>query len=147
MTEDSFVGEHTPQVDLDGGGRGIAQAGLAVVANKGYLGYVVLAGDPSAAPIEVSLKWGSGANDLQTASIEKISHEFEKYPIQFKAGASNDDAIRAVKLMSARVADEALEGLALRGYEEKGEQAAEPQATDAASQGEVVAAGSEEPAG
>ena len=30
---------------------------------------------------------------------------------------SNDDAIRAVRLISARIADAALEGLALRGYE------------------------------
>jgi small subunit ribosomal protein S2 len=43
---------------------------------------------------------------------------------------SNDDAIRAVKLITARVADAVLEGLTLRGYHEENEQA-EAEATPA----------------
>jgi hypothetical protein len=56
VKEGAFVGEHTPQVDLGAGGepRGIAQAGLGLVAGKGYDGYVILAGDASAAPVEVT---------------------------------------------------------------------------------------------
>jgi alpha-N-arabinofuranosidase len=94
VKEHTFVGEHTPEVNLDGGGaKGISQAGLAVVAEKGYRGYVILAGDPSAAPIEVSLAWGSGAEERETVSIGKITREFAKYPIQFKPDASSDRAI------------------------------------------------------
>ena len=55
--------------------------------------------------------------------------EIIDYPIP-----SNDDAIRAVRLITARVADAALEGLALRGYE----------AEDELSDAPPVAAGAEE---
>lgn len=95
VKESAFVGEHTPQVDLGEGGtaKGIAQSGLGVVAGKGYMGYVILAGDPSAAPVEVSLSWGGGASERQTVKIDSITKEYKKYPIKFKAGASTDDAV------------------------------------------------------
>ncbi len=71
------------------------------------------------------------------------------YPIP-----SNDDAIRAIKLITGRIADAVLEGLALRGYEAPGELPAEPEVTYAPSSEEqappveeVVGAGTEEPAG
>jgi alpha-N-arabinofuranosidase len=94
VTENAYVGEHTPQVDLgnDGAAKGITQSGLGVVAGKGYEGYVILAGDASAAPIEVSLSWGSGENERQTVKIEKLTKEYAKYPVKFKAGFSTDEA-------------------------------------------------------
>ncbi len=94
VKENAYVGEHSPQVDLgtDGTAKGISQAGLGILAGKGYAGYVMLAGDPSAAPIEVSLNWGNGASDRQTVRIEKIAVEYRKYPIRFNAGASTDNA-------------------------------------------------------
>ena len=94
VQENVYVGEHTPQVNLgdDGGARGITQSGLGVVAGKGYEGYVILAGDASAAPIEVSLSWGSGESERQTVRIEKLANEYMKYPVKFKAGSSTDDA-------------------------------------------------------
>ncbi len=95
VKENAYVGEHTPQVNLGTGGRpgGIAQSGLGVVAGKGYTGYVILAGNPSAAPIEVSLSWGSEAGDRQSVRIDRITSEYRKYPITFKAGASTDGAV------------------------------------------------------
>ncbi len=66
--------------------------GLGIVKGKGYAGYVILAGDASAAPIEVSLIWGDGPQDRQTVTIKKISKEYKKYKIKFKAGATTDDA-------------------------------------------------------
>jgi alpha-L-arabinofuranosidase len=94
VTENAYVGEHTPQVDLgdDGVTKGITESGLGVVAGKGYEGYVILAGDASAAPIEVSLSWGGGDSDRQTVKIEKLTKEYSKYPVKFKAGSSTDDA-------------------------------------------------------
>jgi len=83
-----------PQVDLGTGGvaKGIAQSGLGLIAGKGYGGYVILAGEASAAPIEVSLSWGSAGGERQTVKIDKITREFKKYPIRFKAGASAENA-------------------------------------------------------
>ena len=98
VTENPYVGEHTPQVDLadDGVAKGITQSGLGIVAGKGYEGYVILAGDASAAPIEVSLSWGSGETDRQTVKIEKLTREYIKYPVKFKAGSSTDDAVFSI---------------------------------------------------
>ena len=94
VKEKAFVGEHTPRVDLgsDGTARGIAQSGIGIIAGKGYEGYVILAGDVSAAPIEVSLSWGSASGERQTVRIDGIAGEFKKFPLKFKAGASSDNA-------------------------------------------------------
>ncbi len=94
VKENAFVGEHSPQVDLGTGGtaRGIRQSGLGVVAGKSYEGYVILAGDSSAAPIEVTLRWGSKTGDRQTVRIPDITKNYKKYPLKFKARASTDDA-------------------------------------------------------
>ncbi len=92
--ENAFVGEQTPQVDLgtDGVAKGITQSGLGVLAGKGYVGHAMLKGDASAAPIEVSLAWGSGAGDRQTVRIDKLTGEYRKYPFRFKAGAASEYA-------------------------------------------------------
>jgi len=70
------------------------------------------------------------------------------YPIP-----SNDDAIRAIKLITGRVADAVTEGLAMIGYEAAAEEQGELQAGAAPSaeapgtgQEETVVAGTEEPA-
>jgi len=95
VKENAFVGEHTPQVDLGTGGaaKGITQSGLGLIAGKDYSGYVILAGDASAAPIEVSLSWGSVAGERQTVRIDKITGEFSKYPVRFRPGVSTENAV------------------------------------------------------
>lgn len=92
-TAGAFVGAHSPQVDLGPGGqpRGIAQTGLAVAAGKSYTGYVILAGDQSAAPIDVTVTWGPGPNDRQVVTIHALTPAFAKYPVAFRAGASSED--------------------------------------------------------
>jgi alpha-N-arabinofuranosidase len=94
VREGAFVGEHTPQVDVGGGGgaNGIAQSKLGVVAGKGYEGYVILSGEASAAPVEVSLVWGSGGDHRQTVTIAALTGEYRKHALKFRAGASSDDA-------------------------------------------------------
>jgi len=92
VKEDTYVGDHTPLVKLSGEGNpaGIEQGSLGLVAGKDYIGRVVLAGDPTAAPIRISLIWGEGASERQAITIARISGEFAKYPVQFKAGAKTD---------------------------------------------------------
>ncbi len=112
--EDSYVGEHSPIIDLMGYGGtlyliggvgehspiidlmgeepgGISQGGLGLIAGKEYIGRIVLGGDPEAAPIEVSLVWGTGEKDRNTQVIKKIGNEFAKYPLRFKSGSTTDD--------------------------------------------------------
>ena len=90
IKENAYVGEHTPQITAAGDGKpaGIIQNRLGLVAGKEYVGRVILAGDAEAAPVKVSLIWGPNPNDRQTVTIDKLSGEFVKYPVAFKAGAS-----------------------------------------------------------
>ena len=85
------AGEHVPEVVLAGEAGGLAQGELALQKGKAYTGRVVLAGDASAAPVEVSLVWGEGASGRQTIKIEKITGDFQKTSLGFKAGAATDD--------------------------------------------------------
>lgn len=93
VTENAYVGEHAPRINLGSGGtpRGLSQSGLALIEGKGYEGRVILAGDASAAPIRVSLVWGNGESDRETVTIDSISGEFAKYPVKFTAKASTDN--------------------------------------------------------
>jgi alpha-N-arabinofuranosidase len=86
----AFVGEHSAVVSLPGGGvmAGIAQDGLAVVKDAGYTGRVILAGDPSAAPILARLVAGEGK--VLTQEIKGAGEEFAAFPLKFTAPWSSD---------------------------------------------------------
>jgi alpha-N-arabinofuranosidase len=88
-----FTGAHTPRVSLTGKvPGGIAQDALALIEGKDYTGRIVLAGDGSAAPVNISLVWGDGPEARQTFAVERIGREYKTFPFIFKAGASTDDA-------------------------------------------------------
>ena len=88
-----FTGAHTPRVALSGKGPGgVGQEALALVAGKDYVGRIVLAGDPGAAPVDVSLVWGAAPGARQTVSVKGIGRAYRTFPLAFKAGASTDNA-------------------------------------------------------
>ncbi len=88
-----FTGAHTPRVALTGKAQGgIVQETLALVEGKEYVGRVVLAGDPGAAPVSVSLVWGDGPDARQTLAVKKIDRDYKTFPFAFKAGASTENA-------------------------------------------------------
>jgi alpha-N-arabinofuranosidase len=88
VKQDSFRGGHTPQVHLTGyNAAGIAQNKLGLIKGKKYTGRIVLAGDPQAAPIKVSLKWNNDKDGKDTLTINKIESNFATYPLRFEAGA------------------------------------------------------------
>jgi alpha-N-arabinofuranosidase len=93
VREGAYVGEHTPEVKSadDGSPRGICQDRLGLIKGREYTGRVILAGDPEAAPIEVSLVWGEREKDRDTLTINELASEFVKVPLKFKAGASTDN--------------------------------------------------------
>ncbi len=89
----SYVGVHTPRIRLAGDGKpgGIFQERLALADGKGYSGRIVLAGDPGAAPIEVSLVWGGGASDRHTVTVDKLSTIYGKVPLHFTGRSTTDN--------------------------------------------------------
>jgi alpha-N-arabinofuranosidase len=92
-TDNAFVGEHTPRINLKGDGTpaGLLQNRLALVEGKGYTGRIVLAGEAQAGPIRVSLVWGGGANDRETVTINELTSSFTTYQLQFNAKSSTDN--------------------------------------------------------
>ena len=91
VTQNAYVGQHTPKVTLAGKPGGIMQERLGLIDGKQYVGRIVLSGDASAAPVQVSLAWGSGASDRHTVTIPKLTAEYTTLPLRFIAGASTDN--------------------------------------------------------
>ncbi len=91
--EDSYVGDHTPRITLPGDGQpgGLLQERLGLIDGKAYTGRIVLAGDPEAAPVEVSLVWGGGASDRDTVMIDKIDSHYTTYPLRFQSQDTTDN--------------------------------------------------------
>lgn len=93
-TDNSFVGEHTPQINLPGNGKvaGIEQTGLGLIEGKTYLGRIILAGSPEAGPIHVSLIWGKRHWQRQTTIIKKIKDEYQTFSLKFNASDNTHNA-------------------------------------------------------
>jgi alpha-L-arabinofuranosidase len=90
-TDEPFVGDHSPKISLDAAtARGIRQAGFSVVNGKQYAGRIYLRGTPGT-KVNVSLLWGAGNSDKQTASFT-LAKEYEKFPLSFSPKADSSDA-------------------------------------------------------
>ena len=92
VKEDSFVGEHTPEVKVARGGTpgGIRQKALGLIKGKAYTGHIVLAGSGSP-KVQVSLVWGAGENDRQSISLDAPTARYTKIPLRFTSGANTDN--------------------------------------------------------
>jgi alpha-N-arabinofuranosidase len=92
LTAGAYVGEHTPEITLASDKpAGIMHERLGLEAGKEYVGRIVLAGDATAGPVQVSLVWGPGASDRATVVIEKLGAEYAKFPLRFRSGGSTDN--------------------------------------------------------
>ncbi len=91
VQENSFVGEHTPRIDV---GSGIRQNDLAIVEGKKYTGYVWLkaAGDSA---VRASVTLGGVRADTIVAEAGK---GYEKYPFAFTADETTDEASLAISV-------------------------------------------------
>jgi alpha-L-arabinofuranosidase len=86
-----FVGEHSPRIQLDPStAHGIRQAGFSLVNGKQYTGRIYLRGTPGA-KVKVSLIWGDGDKDRETASFI-LTREYKKFPLNFTAKTDTSNA-------------------------------------------------------
>jgi len=90
----AYVGVHAPEVRLKGNGEqgGIFQENLALIQGKSYVGRVVLAGDPGAAPVQINLVWGTGDNQKASVAIQELGSEYRTFPLSFTAEESSENA-------------------------------------------------------
>jgi len=93
IREDSYVGEHTPEIQLPGDGTacGIFQAGLGLVKGKEYTGRILFAGDPHAGGLDISLIWGDRKQDRQTVRLTRMTEGFVGVALTFTAGRTTDN--------------------------------------------------------
>lgn len=95
-TKEPFVGSHSPVITGRGDEAGVYQEELGVLKDKAYAGYIYVSGDSSAAPLKVTLSWGSDEQDKQTITIKHLTSKYERVPFKFTAGADSDNARLAI---------------------------------------------------
>ncbi len=86
-----YVGQHAPQITLDKAPGGIEQERLALNEGKSYVGRIVLAGEPGATPIEISLVWGGGASDRDTVVVSELGPSYQTISLRFRSRRSTDN--------------------------------------------------------
>ena len=96
VRQDPFVGDHTPKIAA---GQGIRQGELGLVEGKSYDGYVWLKATDKPITVQVSLVWDLDKTDreLQTVTLRNVGNTYTKYPLNFLAGKTTDDATLAIK--------------------------------------------------
>ena len=90
-TDAPLSGAHSPKITLSGQPGGIYQEELALLKGNTYTGRVVLRGDASAGPIQVSLVWGEGDANRQTVTVRRPGRTFKTYDLKFTAGADTEN--------------------------------------------------------
>ncbi|NIA28605.1 MAG: alpha-N-arabinofuranosidase [Actinobacteria bacterium] len=91
--KNAYVGEHSPRIKLESNTpHGIRQGALALRKDASYTGRIILSSD-AGAKVKVSLVWGPAPNERQTVVFNSLTHEYNKYPLNFTAGGDTDDGV------------------------------------------------------
>ena len=86
----AYVGKQSPKVTLNNNRNGIKQSGFWLRSGKSYSGRVVLSGSPGV-KVTVSLVWGTGPNDRESITIDRLDQDYYKFPFQFSAKGDTDE--------------------------------------------------------
>lgn len=88
----AYVGIHSPKIVLrKGSTEGISQSGLVVVANKNYVGRIVLAGSYGV-KATISLVWGPAPSDRSDFKLPAITRDYKKYSFTLNSKRATNDA-------------------------------------------------------
>jgi alpha-N-arabinofuranosidase len=98
--EDAFVGDHSPRIN---GGAGIRQRDLGLIAGKAYEGCVWAKPLNGRAEIEVSLAWGDGDADRETARLKFRGGKYTKKTFTLAAKAGSDKGRLEIRVVSGNV--------------------------------------------
>ncbi len=88
VTEDSFVGDHTPLIQA---GAGIRQLDLGLVKGRQYVGYVYLRPQRQSTNVMVSLIWGDNSQARDSTQLLVVSNQYSRYKFEFTAGADTSE--------------------------------------------------------
>jgi alpha-N-arabinofuranosidase len=97
----AFAGEHCLALwrrDQSGGGCGLAQKDLGVIAGKDYVGYAWVAVASEHPGLEATLAWGDGVEDRQTVRLNGVGREYRRVPFRFRADKTTESASFSIQL-------------------------------------------------
>jgi len=87
-----YVGVSSPKISTSNEIlQGIYQSGISVVANKNYVGRIVLSGS-SNVKVTVSLVWGEGPNQKSAVTIEPLENNYKKHNFSFSCKENSANA-------------------------------------------------------
>ncbi|MFV7233970.1 hypothetical protein [Flavobacterium sp. ZB4R12] len=87
-----YVGVSSPKISTNNEiPQGIYQSGISVVANKNYVGRIVLSGS-SNVKVTVSLVWGEKPNQKSSVTIDPLANNYKKYNFSFSCKESSTNA-------------------------------------------------------
>ncbi len=93
VEEDSFVGEHSPLIQVGGG---IRQHDLGLVKDKKYVGYVCLKPQQQKTNVRISLYWGD--DQYTSTQLLVVGNKYGKYHFDFTAEADTVKGILAIEV-------------------------------------------------
>ncbi|MDQ8185172.1 alpha-L-arabinofuranosidase C-terminal domain-containing protein [Pelagicoccus sp. SDUM812002] len=101
VTEDSFVGKHTPQIAT---GSGIRQNDLGIKEGLAYPGYLWVKPIGGSAEVEVSLNWGDGEDQKRSQVIKFSGKKYAKKDFAFTPDeTTSQGASLAVRVLSGTI--------------------------------------------
>ena len=91
---DLYASSHTPRITLAGETRrGIAQSGVALKRGTGFVGRVVITGDPGAA-VSLNLVWGDAPKDRESIPLAPLTKVWSTRRFQFSPRSTATDSAR-----------------------------------------------------
>lgn len=101
VTDDSFVGRHTPEIAT---GSGIRQRDLGVKEGMSYPGYLWAKSVEGPAELEVQLTWGTGENESASKRIRISNKDYAKKTFEFVAGKTlSQGASLQVRVLKGKI--------------------------------------------
>lgn len=91
VKEGAFSGRHSPQIQVNESQVGIYQEELGLVKGKGYTGYIWLSGSPGIGPVNISLSWGPGQDQMAVHTIKRVPQKYTKFTFKFTAGDNTEN--------------------------------------------------------
>lgn len=99
MAQMPYVGKNTPEINVsDSKYVELVQQGIPLINDMDYSGRIILAGSLTSGKVSISIEWGNNESDKQTISIDKISSEYQKIPIQFHSKSTTENGTIRIRV-------------------------------------------------
>lgn len=95
VTENAFVGEHSPKITMNGSGGGMIQENLGVIKGRNVVGYIWVKSD-NLDKITVSMAWNNDSRQVEgdTQDVEiPVTQEYAKIPFTFTPTQTSQNAV------------------------------------------------------